>query len=263
MKPSLVCKSEGHEWERDGVYSKCSRCGKTKRHGAAPVKVERVVQETGEIIEQTVPARRFKPERPRLVTRDFRERVLAGERPGLIFDGNEDCPLEVGQLVELTSNVSIAVTRITKTKGGDHRCRYTVQDFRETLMRRTPPMYEPPETDEFGYPIKPTKEAIAAASIDGNYTQDPSQAVPAGAPEVDIEYRRVLGTRARTRSAERKRKEQPMQEGDEDVRRLTSEMRELAKRAVKMGVDPAVALAPIARQIEQAHAEVGQEEVAA
>lgn len=190
------CKAKGHEWEGEGTYSKCERCAKLKRN-AQPVKVVRPLPETGEIIEQSLPVSAFKADKEQFVSRDFTAKVLAGDRPGLIFPGDKDCPLENGQEVELTSNVSLIVHRITTTKGGDHRCRYAVRDFRETLIRRTPKMHEPPERDQHGFPIPHTKEAIAAATIDGNYTQDPRQAVSSTGPEVDVEYRRVLGVRKR------------------------------------------------------------------
>lgn len=249
-----VCEAEGHEWKKLGTYSRCKRCRKTKRNPVASVKVTRVVPETREVIEQTVSARHFKQKTPEFITPEFREKVLAGDLPGLIFPGDEDCPLAVGAEVKLTPNVSIAVNRVTKTKGGDHRCRYGVIDMRATLPRRTPPMFEPPETDELGYPIDPTPDAIAAATIDGNYCQGSSQAVPDVGEEVDIQYRRVLGTKAKAKDASRKREEQPMQEAEKDLQRVTAETRELAKRAVKMGLDPTIALAPVARALAEAHA---------
>jgi len=253
------CHEHGHEWEAKGeIYSKCRVCGKTKRN-SQPVKVVRPVPETGEIIEQTLPQSAFKSERPSVVTAAFREKVLAGEMPGLIFPGVQDCPLEVGQEVELTPNVSIVITRLNKTKGGDHRCRFTVLDQRATLPRRTPKMHEPPETDECGHPIPHTKEAIAAATVDGNYCQGSSQAVPDVAEEVDIQYRRVLGTKARGKDASRKREEQPMQEAEKDLQRVNAETKELAKRAVKMGVDPTVALVPVVRALKEAHADLSPE----
>lgn len=190
------CKDEGHDWRNDGIYSKCRRCGKVKR-SPAPIQLKQVMPDTGEIIERKVSQHHFKPERDSTLSRDFSAKILAGDRPGLIFPGDEDCPLTPGQEFDVTSNVSIVINRVTKTKGGDHRCRYVVKDFRETLIRRTPKMHEPPERDQHGYPIPHTKEAIAAATIDGNYTQDPRQAVPSTGPEVDIEYRRVLGVRKR------------------------------------------------------------------
>lgn len=252
------CRREGHEWRTGTVYAKCERCGKLKRN-PAPVRVQRVVPDTGEIIEQTRPERSFRPERDDTISREFTTKVLAGERPGLIFPGDEDCPLETGQEVALTADVSIVVHRVTKTKGGDHRCKYAVRDFRETLIRRTPPSAEPPETDEEGFPVPHTKEAIDAATIDGSYTQDPRQAIPSGAPEVDVEYRRVLGTKSRARQAERNRKEQPMQEGEEDIRKATSEMRELARRAARAGLNPTEVLAPIFGQIKAGHDSVSEQ----
>lgn len=241
-----TCKRGGHEWKDWGSYSKCQRCGKSKRN-PSPIKVTVVVPDTGEVIERNVSERHFKPERNDTISRDFITKVLAGDRPGLIFPGEKDCPLEHGQEVELTSNVSIVVNRITKTKGGDHRCRYSVRDFRETLIRRTPPMYEPPETDEYGYPIKPTAEAIKAATIDGNYTQDPRQAIPSGAPEVDVEYRRVLGVR--------KRKAQMDKEPAEDARRKRERAIRDDLRSTLKGLEPQAAaelLAGIERLCEEA-----------
>lgn len=250
------CKEKGHDWGKQGTYSKCKRCGKVRRNTTAPVKVKRAVPETDELIEQTVHANHFKPEKAKLVTAEFRAKVLAGDRPGLIFPGAEDCLVETGQEIALTPNVSICITRITKTKGDDHRCRYMVIDQRATLPRRTPGMFEPPETDAQGFPIPHTKEAITAATIDGNYCQGSSQAVPDVGEEVDVEYRRVLGTKARAKDADRKREEQPMTEADKDVQRVTAETRELAKRAVRMGLDPTVALAPVARALKEAHADL-------
>jgi hypothetical protein len=228
----------------------------TKARKAAPIKVKRVVPETGEIIEQTVGPNHFKPKKAKLVTADFRAKVLAGDRPGLIFPGSEDCPFKVGQEVGLTFNVSIVVNRVTKTKGGDHRCKYAVRDFRETLMRRTPPMFEPPETDQFGYPIKPTKEAIAAATIDGNYTQDPSQAVPSGAPEVDVEYRRVLGMRKRKRDADNEPTEAVRRKRERAVR---DKLRETMRGLTPQG--QAALLARIELDLEQAHEDASAEVV--
>lgn len=220
--------------------------------------------EAGEIlIEGAVSPEHFKKPRPGFITPAFRERVLAGEKPGLIFPGNEDCPIEVGEEVALTPNVSIAITRIKKTKGGDHRAKYAVIDMRATLPRRTPKMFEAPETDEYGDPIEHSEEAIAAATIDGNYCQGSTQAVPDIAEEVDVVYRRVLGTRSRAKQAETLRKEQPMTEAEKDLQRLNVETKELAKRAVKMGLDPTIAIAPVARALKEAHANLGSEKAAA
>ncbi|HET7121280.1 MAG TPA: hypothetical protein VFI17_08540 [Solirubrobacterales bacterium] len=253
-----LCKRDGHEWERLGVYSKCKRCGKTKRN-TSPVKVIRPIKETGEIVEQTLPAGHFKPKRPECLTREFERKILACERPGLVYPGDEDPPVEPGQVIQIGSNIELEILRIRKTKGGDRRAIYTVHDFRPTLIRRTPPMYEPPETDAEGYPLAHDEEAIKAASIDGNYTQDPAQAVPESASEVDVEFRRLLSVKKRTKEAETKREEQPMTEAEEDARRAAKELRQLVERAVKKGLDPVAVLAPINRAISEAHAGVTEQ----
>jgi hypothetical protein len=218
-----------------------------RRNKVAPVRVKRVVPETGELIEQTVSPNHFKRKKAKLVTAEFRAKVLAGDAPGLIYPGGEDCPVKQGQEIELTPNVSIAINRITKTKGDDHRCRYMVIDRRATLPRRTPPMEEPPETDAEGFPIPHTKEAIAAATIDGNYCQGSAQAVPDVAEEVDIQYRRVLGVR--------KRKEDMEKEPEEEARRKRERAIRDQLRATLKGLEPQAAaelLAGIEQLIEGA-----------
>jgi hypothetical protein len=230
---------------------------------ASLITVKRPDSETGELVEGLRAPGHFKPEKAELVTKEFRQKVLAGQRPGLIWPGGEDCPAQAGMLIEVGSGVAITVYRIKQTKGGDHRGLYTVDDDRPALPRRTPQMFEPPETDANGDPIAHTAAAIAAASIDGNYTQDPKQAVTGVGPEVDIEYRRVLGTKTQAKSVEMKRKEQPVQEAEKDLQRLNKETKELAKRALKMGLDPMIALAPVARALADAHASIASERVAA
>ncbi len=253
-----ICRSKGHVWKHQGTYSKCERCGKTKRN-RADVRVKRVVPETGELIEQTLPASHFRQTKEERISRDFRAKVLACQRPGLIWPGEQDCPVESGEVLEVGSGVTITVYKVKRTKGGDHRGYYTVDDDRPALPRRTPQMFEPPETNEYGDPIAHTAEAIAAATIDGNYTQDPKQAVTGVGPEVDIEYRRVLGVKKRANDAEYKRKEQPMTEAEKDAQRAAKELQQLVARSVKAGLDPVAVLAPINRAISEAHAGVTEQ----
>lgn len=257
-----TCKSEGHDWEREGTYSKCQRCGKTKRH-SSPIRVVRPIKETGEIVEQTLPASHFKTKRSECLTQEFERKIRACEHPGLVYPGDTEPPVEAGQVINIGSNIELVILRLRKTKGGDHRVYYAVHDYRPTLIRRTPPMYEPPETDAEGFPLAHDQAAIAAASIDGNYTQDRAQAVPESASEVDIEFRRLLSAKKRVSEAEIKREEQPMTEAEKDLQRLNTETKELARRAVRMGVSPAIALAPVARALQEAHANLSPEKSAA
>lgn len=245
-----LCKQEGHEWEREGVYSKCERCGKTKRN-SSPVKVTRPIKETGEIVEQTLPASHFRQSRPDCLTREFERKILACDRPGLVYPGESDPPVEAGQIIPIGSNIELEILRVRKTKGGDHRAYYTVHDFRPTLIRRTPPMYEPPETDAEGYPLAHDEEAIEAASIDGNYTQDPAQAVPESASEVDIEFRRLLSVKKRVADAE--------SEPSEAVRRKHERAARDRLRETLKGLDPqaqAALLAEIESVLDRAQQQV-------
>lgn len=57
--------------------------------------------------------------------------------------------------------------------------------------------------------------------------------------------------------------EDPEKEAARDIGPLLAEMREIAKRAAKMGLDPAPFLAPIAREIERAHADLSESREAA
>ncbi|HEX5594157.1 MAG TPA: hypothetical protein VFX35_12525 [Solirubrobacterales bacterium] len=242
-----LCKAEGHKWDHQGTYSRCERCGKTKRNSAAPVKVIRPIKETGEIIEQTVPAGHFRPELPQCLTREFERKIRACDRPGLVYPGEADPPVEAGQIIKIGSSIEIEILRLRKTKGGDHRAIYTVHDHRPTLIRRTPPMHEPPETDAEGFPLPHDEAAIKAASIDGNYTQDQAQAVPESASEVDIEFRRLLSVKKRTADAEG--------EAPEAIRRKQERATRDKLRETLKGLDPpaqAALLARVEKVIEEA-----------
>jgi hypothetical protein len=242
-----ACKAKGHDWHNQGTYSKCKACGKVKRNGSAQVAVTRVIPETGEIIEQKVPPGHFKPARDERLTREFRAKLLACQRPGLIWPGDQDPPAQPGDVLEVGAGVAITVYKIRATKGGDHRGYYTVDDDRPALPRRVPPMFELPETDEHGYPIAPTPEAIAAATVNGNYTQDPNQAVTGVGPEVDVEYRRVLGVRRRMK--------QINSESSDEVRRKRERAIRDRLREVLRGLDPEnqiLLLAKIEQDIEDA-----------
>jgi hypothetical protein len=210
------------------------------------------------VVEGSVPPSRFRESnRPEeVISLEAKARILAGERPGLVWDGETDPPVEVGDEIAINRNVWITILRLTKTKGGDHRARYLVSDWRPTIPRHLPRLREAPELDRYGRPIPPSKEATEAATLDGNYCETTHQAVPEIAEEVDVKYRRGLGVSAKVREARRKRMEKPEKEAARDLAPLVAEMREIGKRAVKLGLDPAPFVAPIARQIEEAHREL-------
>lgn len=232
MRP--LCGREGDaevlagEWRRIDSRSVCKGC---LEEVAALITVKVPDPDTGEVVERLVRRFHFRPEPDLLPLPDsFKEQVLAGDRPTLKWSGYEDPPVEVGQLVQLTNQVFITISGLTRTRKGDHIAHYAVDDDRPALPRRTPPMHQPPEFDHLSLPIPHTKESIAAATIDGNYTQDPKQAVTGVAPEVDVEYRRVLGVRRRMK--------QISNESTEEVRRKRERAIRDRLREVLKGLDP-------------------------
>lgn len=230
-----------------------------KRPKPNAVKWTRVDQKTGEIVERAVGPNHFKPSVKKPISPDIQREILAGEKPKLTWPGDEPCPVEGGQEIRLTPRVAVLVDRIDRTRKGLHSARYRVLDERPTLPRRVPGMFEPPELDQDGFPVPHTKEAIAAATIDGNYTQSPEQAVSGTADEVDIEYRAILGVKSRVKRVEGESEDE---QATKLAKAVNSETQELAKRAARLGIDPTVALAPIARIVAEAHAQMGNEKAA-
>ena len=157
------------------------------------VKVRRIVAETGEIIEELVSQNRFKPPSPsRVLPPGSRAQILSGGQPALVW--TDECPLEPGQEVTLSSKVSIEVWRVRKTKAGEQMIEprdYVVKDMRGRMPRSTLPskVTEAEETE-------PTKEVIEKARQEGAYTSSRSRAVPGTEDEVPEEYQRGLAQEA-------------------------------------------------------------------
>lgn len=66
-------------------------------------------------------------------------------------------------------------------------------------------------------------------------------------------YQTVISMQAHARWTEHQREENAEQETQRDLQRVNAELRELVKRAVKMGIEPTQVIAPIAREIEAQH----------
>jgi hypothetical protein len=256
------------------------------------IKVTRPDLQTGEVVERIVPASHFKPKTPKLPKLD--KGRLSTPRTGrsvlymhdhleqeiVYWEAHANCltrqersaiahgsaavirPIKPawskGDTLEAASRVWATVETVKWTKRG-YRTTFLVRDDRPTLMRRTPKVFEPPELDEFGHPIKHTKEAIEAARIDGGYTQDPSQAVSTGGEGVGVDYHNVLAVKSRSKAAERRLREQPEDEALELVKSFHAEQRELAKRVARLGLDPALVMAPVAQAIAGVHASLSEE----
>lgn len=106
----------------------------------------------------------------------------------------------VGEWMEVATNFWVKPAKPRFTHRG-WRIALEFKDFRVRLMRRVPAMYELPELDDLGYPIAHDKEAIDAATEDGNYTASHALAVPDSDETMDpFTHRKIT---ERTRAAER------------------------------------------------------------
>jgi hypothetical protein len=232
-----------------------------KQPKPSPVELFRVDKTTGEKLRVgEVGPSHFKPKEESPIPQEAKREILAGEHPLLHWPGDDPCPVEVGQEIRLTPRVALFIDHIARTRKGKHSARYRVLDERPTLPRRVPAMFEPPELDADGFPVPHTKEAIAAATVDGNYTQSADQAVPGTADEVDVEYRAILSVKSRVKQAEGESEEE---QAVKLAKAVNSETKELAKRAARHGIDPTIALAPVARLIAEAHAQISESDEAA
>lgn len=230
------CRAEGHRWESHGSYRKCLRCGAVKREAPGPVTVKRPDPETGEVSEETATQASFKDDDVGPISAAIRDRLLRGEDPALTWPGDQPCPVEKGQEIVLiylrslggpVAQVSVTITALRRGKKGEHMADYRMRDDRSLYLRAR-----------------------------RGYTRVREDSLDPDAPILDEATMKAFNARSRLRKAERKRKNDPDREAREDIRLLNAEMRELGKRAVKMGVDVAVVLGPVARAIEQAHAEM-------
>ena len=154
-----------------------------------------------------------------------RRQILRGDYPHLPLEPDEAKALEPHRIEIIEHRVWIDVLAARKDKKTGWYAEYRVSDNRPRFMKRTE-----------------------------GYTQSVSLAVANEDEEaIPPEYQKELTLQANRNQAEFDRVHRAEDLARQDVQRLTSEMRELTKRAVKMGVDPAVALAPIMRAVAEQH----------
>ena len=157
-----------------------------------------------------------------------RRQIQRGIWPYLEITEDEAKSLEP-HAVKITEQLDIWVSGARKEKKGGWYAEYTVRDNRPRFMKRTPGM-------------------------DDEYTSSLAQAVCNEDTEaVSKEVLDEFTEQARRRQDEFNRQNRAEELARHDRQRLNSEIKELTKRAIKMGIDPAVALAPIYKAVEQQH----------
>lgn len=188
----------------------------------------------------------------------------------LTFPASEQPPLELGTEIVLEAEQSLAftaeevaagigreiivespvlwieITEIRRTRKLLWRLLYRTVDMRPLWMRRGPPK---PEGSRI-------RQRSWTAVDEHGMTGELPRALDPEAEVVDAGYRNVLEIGARLKRAERERRLDP--EAERLRQAVNAEVRELIKRAVKMGADPALALGPVVREIEAQHRQIGE-----
>lgn len=193
----------------------------------------------------------------------------------LTFPASEQPPLEVGTEIVLEAEQSLAftaeevaagigheivveapmlwieITEIRRTRKLLWRLLYRTADMRPLWMRRGPPK---PEGSRI-------RQRSWTAIDEHGMTGEMAHALDPEAEVVDGGYRNIIEIGARLKRAERERALDP--EAERLRQQVNAEVRELIKRAVKMGTDPAAALGPVVREIEAQHQQISDERDAA
>jgi len=165
------------------------------------IKVTRVIPETGEIVEEVVGRSRFRQKSEwAILPKDTRNEILSGEKPALLWDGAEPCPVEPFQEIKLSGKVALEIWRIQQAHAGDHLVEpkdYIVKDLRGRMPRHSLPVSAAEEQLE-----RPTKDVLDKARLDGSYTSSRSQSVPGTDDEVPEAYLNLLAGEGLYRSGQ-------------------------------------------------------------
>jgi hypothetical protein len=183
-----------------------------------------------------------------------RDAFFAGEWPVLAGEGKP--PLSRGDTHALSSRLSFEVLRV-HLKRGRWRLEYRVIDDRDVRYWLLPAAASFLTDDDSGElsDLLPAEEEIG-------YTRSSRRRRADHLPTVAPRLQNVYSLRGRLNNAEHKRTTDPMAEARRDVARVAGEMRELAKRAVKMGADPMQSLGPIAREVRAQHEQLSRADAA-
>lgn len=174
------------------------------------------------------------------LTRYERTAILRGDRPALIWPGDQECPVEPGDEIRVASEVSVVVHRIRRNDKNDHMVLprdYVLRDFRPRLLRRVPPVFDPPQVNESGDPIPPTADAIADARLEGSYTTSSARGIADAGEGVGDETLREFDVKARAAFAEEQTTEQALRATERSSKQLANKLRRLQAEATRYGVD--------------------------
>lgn len=182
------------------------------------------------------------------LTAEQRKEFFAGRWPELAGLGKP--PEIVRHRYELSDRLAFTVSIPRRTRKG-WRLEVTIHDDREeryfllrtgsglALDERGRPLDEMPPEEDIGYTRNPKREGVI----------DPE-------PGVRPDIQNVLVMRAKLQDHGYDRDHRAEQEAERHLQRAQAEVRELVKRAVHLGVDPALALARVVKAVEESHDEL-------
>lgn len=153
-----------------------------------------------------------------------RGRILRRNYPHLKLEPDEAKAL-IPQTITINQQVWVEVRGARRDKKAGWFVDYVVHDYRPRFMKR------------------------------GTGHTHAIQLAVAGEGEdvVPDEYQEELRVRAERKQESFNRENRIEDVTRQDVQRLNAEIRELAKRAIKMGVDPTVVLAPVVQAVKREH----------
>lgn len=188
------------------------------------------------------------------LTPDERAAIFAGEHPRLERPPDEP-ELDVGAVVELSTNVTITITQKGRNKRNLIQYRYTVADQRldrPRLLRQTPPAHRSEHDEEDRLrPLTPALEARAAE--ESAYTSSRISAMP-NEPE-NMDPPRALAAQARLRRA--KSSERSEELAKRQARSINESVRDVLIQRARLGLPgDSPGLLALTGAIEQMRAEL-------
>ena len=118
------------------------------------------------------------------LTREQRSALFARETPRIAGDGV--CPVKPGDVVRLSSKVSLLVLQVRRPKAGGWSLQYELRDTRDRvlILRRTPRIENPDlirrSFDQHGFPVPLDAEEQERAALESAYTTMPTSLSDAG-----------------------------------------------------------------------------------
>lgn len=180
------------------------------------------------------------------LTREQHRAIMAERFPRIAGEG--ECPVQAGEVIDLTSRVAIRVDGVRTPKGGGWELKYTRIDFRDLYLM---PTVHSVAVDESGFP-KPMSQAE-----EHGMNANPRDPVGAGGV-LDARYQQVIDMKARAKWMQQKRQHQADTEAEQDIQAVQAQVRDLIRRGTKLGLSPETILAPLSRELERLHTEIDE-----